>query len=153
MTTADHASIDACPLRAHQLTPNGMGKVSEAWKIEARNILRFDIARALTLRNRTAELLRMAHEAQGQEHHNRGRFGVAMALAFGLMTGVAHAQTPNHTVPHALKCPGDKVVWVNTNSGIYHFQGERYFGSTKRGKFMCEHAADAEGDRPTHNGQ
>lgn len=51
------------------------------------------------------------------------------------------------------RCPNDKVVWVNTNTGIYHFQGERWFGNTRRGKFMCEHDADAEGDRPTHNGQ
>ena len=52
-----------------------------------------------------------------------------------------------------ISCPGDKVVWVNTRSHIYHFEGERYFGHTKSGKFMCERAADSEGDRPTHNGQ
>jgi hypothetical protein len=52
-----------------------------------------------------------------------------------------------------MSCPGDKVVWVNTKSGIYHFKGERWFGNTQQGKYMCEHAADAEGDRPTHNGQ
>lgn len=50
-------------------------------------------------------------------------------------------------------CPRDKVVWVNTRTHIYHFQGERYFGRTKQGKFMCEHAADREGDRPSRNGQ
>ena len=52
-----------------------------------------------------------------------------------------------------MSCPGDKVVWVNTKSGIYHFKGERWFGNTQQGKYMCEHAADAEGDRATHNGQ
>lgn len=65
MTTADHAATEACPVRAYQLRPNGMRKVSKRWKTEARDILRFDIARALTLRNRTAELLRMADEAEG----------------------------------------------------------------------------------------
>ena len=65
----------------------------------------------------------------------------------------AEAQTPNHTPPPGMTCPGDKLVWVNTRSGIYHFQGERYFGSTKQGKFICERKADKEGDRPTHNGQ
>jgi hypothetical protein len=65
----------------------------------------------------------------------------------------AEAQTPNHTPPPGMTCPGDKLVWVNTRSGIYHFQGERYFGSTKQGKFICEREADKEGDRPTHNGQ
>jgi hypothetical protein len=52
-----------------------------------------------------------------------------------------------------MTCPGDKLVWVNTQSRVYHFQGERYFGSTKEGKFLCEHDADKEGDRPTRNGQ
>jgi hypothetical protein len=65
----------------------------------------------------------------------------------------AVAQTPNHTPPAGMTCPSDKLVWVNTRSHIYHFQGERYFGSTKQGKFICERDADKEGDRPTHNGQ
>ncbi len=65
----------------------------------------------------------------------------------------AGAQTPVHQPPPSLTCPGDVVVWVNTNSGVYHYQGERYFGSTKRGKFVCEKDAKAEGDRPTRNGQ
>lgn len=69
------------------------------------------------------------------------------------VSGVARAQAPQHAVPPGLRCPGDKVVWVNTRSGIYHFQGERWFGSTREGRFLCEHDADKEGDRPTHNGQ
>jgi hypothetical protein len=65
----------------------------------------------------------------------------------------AYAQTPTHPPPAGMTCPGDKLVWVNTRSGVYHFQGERYFGSTKRGKFICERDADEEGDRPTLSGQ
>jgi hypothetical protein len=52
-----------------------------------------------------------------------------------------------------MTCPGDTLVWVNTQSGVYHFQGDRYFGGTKRGKFVCERDADEEGDPPTHRGQ
>ena len=74
--------------------------------------------------------------------------------AFGILTGAAtYAQTPNSTPPAHLSCPGDQVVWVNIPSGVYHYRGERYFGSTKQGKFMCEKAALREGDRPTRNGQ
>jgi hypothetical protein len=80
------------------------------------------------------------------------RWGVIALLGLAVPP-LAFAQTPNHTPPASMTCPGDKVVWVNTRSHIYHFQGERYFGSTKKGKFMCERAADKEGDRPTHNGQ
>jgi hypothetical protein len=70
-----------------------------------------------------------------------------------LIPTLSHAQTPTHTPPATMTCPGDKLVWVNTRSHIYHFQGERYSGSTKQGKLICERDADKEGDRPTHNGQ
>ena len=33
------------------------------------------------------------------------------------------------------------TVWVNTDSGIYHKPGSRWYGKTKRGKYMTE--ADA----------
>jgi hypothetical protein len=71
---------------------------------------------------------------------------VAVIALLLLATQLVHAQT-------APSCPGDKLVWVNTRSHIYHFEGERYFGHTKYGRFECEHQADMEGDRPTRNGQ
>jgi hypothetical protein len=51
-----------------------------------------------------------------------------------------------------MTCPGDNLVWVNIRSHVYHFQGDTYFGSTKHGKFMCEHDAEKEGNRPNRNG-
>ena len=33
------------------------------------------------------------------------------------------------------------MVWVNTDSKIYHKEGSRYYGRTKKGKYMSE--ADA----------
>lgn len=65
----------------------------------------------------------------------------------------AVAQTTVHEPPAGMTCSGDRLVWVNTRSGIYHFQGERYFGTTNQGMFMCHHDADLEGDRPARNGQ
>jgi hypothetical protein len=38
------------------------------------------------------------------------------------------------------------IVWVNIPSQIYHFLGQRYFGCTKDGKFMCQQVADHEGE-------
>ena len=50
-------------------------------------------------------------------------------------------------------CPDDVVVWLNLPTGIYHLQGERWYGRTKRGAYVCKAEADQAGDRETENGQ
>ena len=50
-------------------------------------------------------------------------------------------------------CASDTVVWVNKSSGVYHMPGERWYGATAHGKYMCQADADDEGDRETENGQ
>jgi hypothetical protein len=50
-------------------------------------------------------------------------------------------------------CPADTVVWVNLPSAIYHFKGERWYGNTKSGAYVCQREADRAGDRATRNGQ
>ena len=45
------------------------------------------------------------------------------------------------------RCPADKVVWLNTNSKIYHQQGSRWYARTRQGAYMCEADAKAAGDR------
>jgi len=37
--------------------------------------------------------------------------------------------------------PAKGMVWVNTKSGVFHSEGDRWYGKTKEGKFMTE--ADA----------
>jgi hypothetical protein len=44
-------------------------------------------------------------------------------------------------------CPNDTVVWLNTNTGIYHRLSVRRYGRTHRGGYVCKSAADAAGDR------
>ena len=82
----------------------------------------------------------------------RSIFGFLLILGLVLST-TGDAQTPRHDPPPEMRCPGDQMVWVNTRSGVYHYQGERYFGSTQQGKFICERDAQREGDRATRNGQ
>jgi hypothetical protein len=50
-------------------------------------------------------------------------------------------------------CPSDTVVWLNIPTQIYRFKGMRWYGNTKSGAYVCRKEADAEGDRPTRNGQ
>jgi hypothetical protein len=55
--------------------------------------------------------------------------------------------------PATIKCPNDVAVWVNLNSGVFHFPGTRWYGLTVSGAFKCEREAVAEGDRAARNGQ
>ena len=63
----------------------------------------------------------------------------------------ASHRTPQ-TPPASLTCHGDKVVWVNTRSHVYHFEGDANFGNTRHGKFMCEQDADKAGFRQPKKG-
>ncbi|MCB8878283.1 hypothetical protein [Acidisoma silvae] len=74
-----------------------------------------------------------------------------IALVTLATPALAHKSYP--PVTPDISCPGDRVVWVNTNSGVYHYEGERWFGRTKSGQFECEKQAKAEGDHATENGQ
>jgi hypothetical protein len=43
-------------------------------------------------------------------------------------------------------CPGDAVVWVNLGgSKAYHMSGNKFYGKTKHGAFMCQKEADQSG--------
>ena len=58
---------------------------------------------------------------------------------------------PNRPAPAALAktapssmsqgTPGPGMVWVNLDSGVYHYPATRYYGKTKSGKYLSE--ADA----------
>lgn len=64
------------------------------------------------------------------------------------------AQTQFPSEQQALHhCPNDTVVWLNLPSGVYHFKGERWYGKTKSGAYVCQKEADQAGDRATRNGQ
>jgi hypothetical protein len=71
----------------------------------------------------------------------------------------AHAPTPAPASPAGATKPATSqpvapahnatMVWVNTESGIYHKQGSRYYGKTKQGKYMMEADAIKAGYRPS----
>jgi DNA uptake protein ComE-like DNA-binding protein len=55
------------------------------------------------------------------------------------------------TSPQVQGSPGPGMVWVNTDSGVYHKEGSRYYGKTKNGKYMSEADALKAGYRPAKN--
>lgn len=48
-------------------------------------------------------------------------------------------------------CPSDTIVWVNLSSKVYHFPGNKDYGSTKKGAYVCEKDATAQGFRAAKN--
>jgi hypothetical protein len=54
------------------------------------------------------------------------------------------AATPAASDPQIASAKSSGMVWVNTDSGVYH-KGGRWYGKTKTGKFMSEADAKAAG--------
>ena len=48
---------------------------------------------------------------------------------------------------------GPGLVWVNTETHVYHKEGSRFYGRSKKGKYVSEADAIKEGDRPAARGQ
>ena len=48
---------------------------------------------------------------------------------------------------------GHGLVWVNTEAHVYHKEGSRFYGKTKKGKYVSEADAIKEGDRAAAKGQ
>jgi hypothetical protein len=89
------------------------------------------------------------------------KFLISLLILSVLASPFAHAQpstdsrlTQFSTESAAQQhCPSDTVVWLNTKSGIYHFKGQRWYGRTKSGAYVCKQEADTFGDRGPRNGQ
>jgi hypothetical protein len=49
------------------------------------------------------------------------------------------------------RSPTDTVVWANLDSKVYHFAGNKNYGTTKEGAYMCEKDALGQGVRAAKN--
>jgi hypothetical protein len=87
------------------------------------------------------------------------RFSVVAAALSGVLSVVSYGGNGVATLDFlpteqvgssgALQNPTVRV-WVNLSSRVYHCPGGRYYGATKRGKFMTEVDAQKTGNRPAY---
>jgi hypothetical protein len=70
---------------------------------------------------------------------------------------VSSAPAKNRSAQAAANPPapggGHGLVWVNTDSHVFHKEGSRFYGTTKKGKYMTEAEAAKEGNRAAGKGE
>jgi len=79
------------------------------------------------------------------------RILIALTLGLTLFAGVPALPVAS-ALPAVTQRVGDPnvKVWVNTNSGVYHCPGTRWYGNTKQGQYMTQKQAQSAGHRPAH---
>ena len=67
------------------------------------------------------------------------RLIAVILLGLFLISGPVSGPSPRATSATQASTQKKEIkVWVNTNSGIYHCPGSRWYGTTKQGKYMGE---------------
>lgn len=80
------------------------------------------------------------------------KFSATILLAAALLGPLALSASQHRTPAPKTQHRGrpDVKVWVNTQSGVYHSPGGRWYGATKQGQYMTQKEAQEKGYRPAY---
>jgi len=76
--------------------------------------------------------------------------GVAFRFPARLSPPQAVTSPPADQPPDVGQGSPDVRVRVNTDSGVYHCPGTRWYGRTRQGLYMTQREARAKGNRPAY---
>jgi hypothetical protein len=80
-------------------------------------------------------------------------FAVAMACALLGLSAPIHAQTLYPTPQRAASQCRGPVVWLNLDTRVYSVPGQRDYGNTPNGAYVCRSAVDKSYVKPVVNGR
>lgn len=85
-------------------------------------------------------------------NRQRTSLAVIVILMSLIACGSSSQAIVNRVRPVRIQSAGSPNVrvWVNTNSGVYHCPGTRWYGKTKSGQFMTQREAQSKGYRPAY---
>jgi hypothetical protein len=89
-------------------------------------------------------------KAGGYHCHGGPLAGQAFASKAEAQQALATAQPTKTSLPDTAAGNPNVRVWVNTNSGVYHCPGTRWYGATKQGGYMTQREAQKAGNRPAY---
>jgi hypothetical protein len=72
------------------------------------------------------------------------------AIAAPAAAPLANFPTAQEAQQH---CPDDLVVWLDLPTRTYHYRGQRWYGSTKSGAYVCRNEAKKAGMRATRSAE
>jgi hypothetical protein len=73
-----------------------------------------------------------------------------LAVAASAVTPLVNFPTAREAQQH---CPDDLVVWLDLTTRTYHYRGQRWYGSTKSGAYVCRNEANKAGMRATRSAE
>ena len=86
-----------------------------------------------------------------------GRFLSALILMLLPGFAIAAPAAPLANFPTAQEaqqhCPDDLIVWLDLPTRTYHYRGQRSYGSTKSGAYVCRNEAVRAGMRATRSAE